>query len=103
MSPSGAELLRHIKSQIEEVDPSEVNELIDEGVTIVDVRGSEEFATGHLPGAKSVPRGHLESRIEGVVPDRSAAGDPLLRLGQPLGLRRAHARARTWATSTCAR
>ena len=44
---------------------------IDEGVAIVDVRGTEEFATGHLPGAKHVPRGYLESRIEGVVPDRS--------------------------------
>src|SRR2546425_4757157 len=66
MSPSsGAELLRQVKSRIDEVDPSEVNELIDEGVTIIDVRGSEEFATGHLPGAKSIPRGHLESRIEG--------------------------------------
>ena len=72
MSTSGAELLRQVKSQIEEVDPSEVNELISEGGTIVDVRGSEEFATGHLPGAKSIPRGHLEQRIEGVAPDRSA-------------------------------
>src|SRR5438309_3376630 len=72
MSPSGAELLRRVKSQIAEVDPSEVKELIGEGVAIVDVRGSEEFATGHLPGAKSIPRGHLESRIEGAAPDRSA-------------------------------
>src|SRR2546421_9881719 len=72
MSPSGAELLRRVKSQIAEVDPSEVNELLEEGVAIVDVRGSEEFATGHLPGAKSIPRGHLESRIDMLVPDRSA-------------------------------
>ena len=72
MSTSGAELLRQVKSQIQEIDPSEVKELAHEGVTIIDVRGSEEFATGHLPGAKSVPRGHLESRIEGVVPDRSS-------------------------------
>src|SRR5947209_9050308 len=72
MSTSAAELLRQVKSQIEEVDPSEVNELLEEGVTLVDVRGSEEFATGHLPGAKSVPRGHLESRIDMLVPDRSA-------------------------------
>src|SRR6195256_2832641 len=71
MSPSGAELLRQVKSQIEEVDPSEVKELIDEGVAIIDVRESEEFAAGHLPGAKHVPRGYLESRIEGIVPDRS--------------------------------
>ncbi len=72
MSPSGAELLRQVKSQIDEVDPSEVAELIDEGVTVVDVRETEEFAAGHLPGAKHVARGYLESRIEGVVPDRSA-------------------------------
>jgi sulfur-carrier protein adenylyltransferase/sulfurtransferase len=71
MSPSGAELLRQVKSQIEEVDPSEVNELIHEGATVIDVRETEEYAAGHLPGAKHVPRSYLESRIEGVVPDRS--------------------------------
>jgi molybdopterin/thiamine biosynthesis adenylyltransferase/rhodanese-related sulfurtransferase len=72
MSPSGAELLRQVKSQIDEVDPSEVNELIDEGVALIDVRETEEFAAGHLPGAKHVPRSYLETRIEGVVPDRDA-------------------------------
>ncbi len=71
MSPSGAELLRQVKSQIEEVDPSEVKELIDEGVAVVDVRETDEFSAGHLPGAKHVPRSYLETRIEGVVPDRS--------------------------------
>jgi sulfur-carrier protein adenylyltransferase/sulfurtransferase len=72
MSPSGAELLKQIKSQIDEVDPSEVHELIDEGVAIIDVRETEEVAVGHLPGAKHVPRSYLETRIEGVVPDRNA-------------------------------
>ncbi|MFZ2050106.1 MAG: molybdopterin-synthase adenylyltransferase MoeB [Solirubrobacteraceae bacterium] len=72
MSTSSAELLRQIKSQIEEIDPAEVKELLDEGVVIVDVRGTEEAAAGHLPGAKLIPRGHLEQRIEGAVPDRSA-------------------------------
>src|SRR5438552_13307276 len=71
MSPSGPELLRQIKSQIEEMDPAEVHELIDEGVAVVDVREAEEFAAGHIPGAKHVPRSYLESRIEAAVPDRS--------------------------------
>jgi molybdopterin/thiamine biosynthesis adenylyltransferase/rhodanese-related sulfurtransferase len=71
MSPSGPELLRRVKSEIEEVDPSEVAELIDEGVTVVDVRETDEFTSGHIPGAKHVPRSYLETRIEGVVPDRS--------------------------------
>src|SRR6202161_3368676 len=69
---SSAELLRRVKSQIDEVDPSEVKELIDEGAAIIDVRETDEFASGHLPGAKHIPRGYLESRIEGAVPDRDA-------------------------------
>jgi sulfur-carrier protein adenylyltransferase/sulfurtransferase len=72
MSPSGAELLRQVKNQIQEIDPARVRELIDEGVAIIDVRETDELATGHLPGAKHVPRSYLETRIEGVVPDRSA-------------------------------
>src|SRR6476659_878137 len=71
MSVSGAEYTRRIKQQITEVDPSAVHELVNNGVAIVDVRESEEYSVGHLPGAKHVPRGYLESRIEGAVPDRS--------------------------------
>src|SRR5271169_3919429 len=71
MSPSGAELIRRVKSQIDEIDPGDVHELVGNGVAIVDVRETDEFATGHLPGAKHVPRGFLESRIEGIVPDHS--------------------------------
>jgi rhodanese-related sulfurtransferase len=71
MSPSGAELLRTVKERINEVDPAAVHEQMNNGATIVDVREAEEFAAGHLPGAKHVPRGYLESRIEGIVPDRA--------------------------------
>jgi molybdopterin/thiamine biosynthesis adenylyltransferase/rhodanese-related sulfurtransferase len=70
MSPSGAEFIRQIKAGINEIDPSAVHELIGDGVAIIDVRETEELASGHLPGAKHVPRGYLESRIDGVVPDR---------------------------------
>jgi sulfur-carrier protein adenylyltransferase/sulfurtransferase len=69
--PSGTEFIRQIRSQVTEVDPAEVSELAHEGVAIVDVRETEETESGVLPGAKHVPRGYLESRIEGVVPDRS--------------------------------
>jgi molybdopterin/thiamine biosynthesis adenylyltransferase/rhodanese-related sulfurtransferase len=70
MSPSGAEFIRQIKAQVNETDPSIVHELVGNGVAIVDVRETEEFAAGHLPGARHVPRSYLESRIEGIVPDR---------------------------------
>jgi len=76
MSPSGAEVIRNIKSQIDEVDPSEVHgELARNGdrrVVIVDVRETDEWDAGHIPGAVHVPRGYLESRIEGAVRDREA-------------------------------
>ena len=91
MSPSGAELLRQVKSQIDEVDPSEVHELIDEGVAIVDVRETEEFAAGHLPGASTCPRSYLERASRASSPDRDAQIDPLLPVRQPLRVRRAHA------------
>ena len=71
MSVSGPELLRRVREQINEVDPSEVAQLLGEGVTVVDVRETEEVAQGKLPGAVHVPRSYLETRIEGIVPDRT--------------------------------
>jgi molybdopterin/thiamine biosynthesis adenylyltransferase/rhodanese-related sulfurtransferase len=70
---SGTELIRRIKDQIEEVDPKEVHDLQEHGngAVIVDVREQNEFEESHLPGALHVPRGHLESRIEGSAPDKS--------------------------------
>ena len=71
MSLSGSEYVRRIKDRIDEVDPSEVRELAGEGIALIDVRETEEWDVGHLPGAKHVPRGYLESRIDAAVPDRS--------------------------------
>jgi len=73
MSPSGAEVIKEIRSQVDEVDPQAVrDERGRNGLVLVDVRESEEFEREHIPGAKHVPRGYLESRIEGAVPDRDA-------------------------------
>jgi sulfur-carrier protein adenylyltransferase/sulfurtransferase len=70
---SGAELIRQVKEQIREVDPREVHDLSQNGngAVIVDVREQHEFEEAHIPGAVHVPRGHLESRIEGAAPDKS--------------------------------
>jgi molybdopterin/thiamine biosynthesis adenylyltransferase/rhodanese-related sulfurtransferase len=81
MSPSGAEVIRQIRSRVEEVDPSDVRAALNgngngngngHGVVLLDVRESEEWDAGHIPGAKHVPRGYLESRVEGAIgADRS--------------------------------
>src|ERR1700744_3341445 len=70
MTPSGAEVLRQIKSRIPEVDPADVRAQLGNGAVVVDVREAEEWSTGHIPGAKHVPKSYLESRIEGSAPDR---------------------------------
>jgi sulfur-carrier protein adenylyltransferase/sulfurtransferase len=71
MSPSGAEVLRQIRSRIDEVDPAEVREQAANGAVVIDVREVDEWSSGHIPGAKHVPKSYLESRIEGAAPDRS--------------------------------
>ena len=77
---SGQQLIKDARSQIHELDPSEVKELLDRRASngsaaaapvILDVREQVEYEMGHIPGAVHVPRGHLETRIEGAVPDRS--------------------------------
>jgi molybdopterin/thiamine biosynthesis adenylyltransferase/rhodanese-related sulfurtransferase len=72
VSPSGADVLRQIKSRIQEVDPAAVREQLGNGAVVVDVREPDEWAAGHIPGAKHVPKSYLESRIEGAIPDRAS-------------------------------
>src|SRR3954462_8896860 len=70
MSPTGAEVIRQIRSRIQEVDPAEVSEHLGNGITLIDVRESEEWDAGHIPGARHVPRGYLESRVEAAAPEK---------------------------------
>ena len=63
------ELLQRTKSEISEVDARGAEAL--EGAIWIDIREADEWQEGHLPGAVHVPRGFLESRIEGVVPDKA--------------------------------
>ena len=72
MSPSGAEVIKKIRERIHEIDPADVREGLGNGVVLVDVREGEEFERERIPGAVHVPRGYLESRIEGAVSDRDA-------------------------------
>ena len=64
------ELLAQVKEEIDEVGAAEARERQGEAL-FVDVREREEWEEGAVPGAVHVPRGQLESRIEGLVPDRS--------------------------------
>jgi len=62
--------LQKTKAEIAEVDARQAQEMKD--ALFVDVRERDEWEEGHIPGAVFVPRGNLESRIEGVAGDRSS-------------------------------
>jgi sulfur-carrier protein adenylyltransferase/sulfurtransferase len=66
------DLLSQVKSEIDEVDSTRVNALLagDDPPVLIDVRDRDEWDEGHIPGAIHVPRGNLESRIEGAAPDK---------------------------------
>jgi sulfur-carrier protein adenylyltransferase/sulfurtransferase len=66
------DLLARTKSEIREVTTAEADELRRKpGAVVLDVREPDEYEQGAIPGALHIPRGQLESTIEGRVPDRS--------------------------------
>jgi sulfur-carrier protein adenylyltransferase/sulfurtransferase len=62
------ELLQQVKSEIDEIGAPEARDRQD--ALFLDVREQDEWDEGAVPGAVHIPRGQLESRIEGLVPDR---------------------------------
>jgi molybdopterin/thiamine biosynthesis adenylyltransferase/rhodanese-related sulfurtransferase len=67
--PTYRELLDQTKAEISEVDARGAQAIDD--ATWIDVREIDEWQEGHIPGARHVARGFLESRIESAVPDKS--------------------------------
>ena len=69
--PSFRDLLNAAKSEIREVEPGEAEQMVSSGATLLDVREGDEFEQGAVPGSVFLPRGHLESQVEGKLPDKS--------------------------------
>jgi len=74
MAKSLADLVAEALREVEEVPPEEARRRLDaperEGWHFVDVREPDEFAAGHVPGARSFPRGFLEVRADLEHPKR---------------------------------
>jgi molybdopterin/thiamine biosynthesis adenylyltransferase/rhodanese-related sulfurtransferase len=67
--PSYRDLLARVRAEIEEISTSDAAGL-DGGPVFLDVRERDEWDEGHIPGALHAPRNNLESRVEGLVPDK---------------------------------
>src|SRR4051795_9633255 len=68
------EILQQTKKQIREIDTAAADELRSQpNVVVLDVREPDEYDQGAVPGALHIPRGHLESQVEGKIIDKSAS------------------------------
>jgi adenylyltransferase/sulfurtransferase len=72
MAQSFPYMLQNVRKQIREAGPLEVFETTKQphAPVLVDVRELEEYSQGAISGARHIPRGYLEMRIEQEVPDR---------------------------------
>jgi molybdopterin/thiamine biosynthesis adenylyltransferase/rhodanese-related sulfurtransferase len=81
---SFAGYLKDVKRQIRETDVEHVKKVVLDragkpgdgngaGPILVDVREKDEYLEGYIPGARWIPRGFLESRVEDQIPEKSAA------------------------------
>jgi len=67
---TGADLVEEARARIREIAAAEVKAMIErgDGAIYLDVREPNEWNLGHLPQAVHIPRGNLESKVEGLVP-----------------------------------
>jgi rhodanese-related sulfurtransferase len=73
MSDSSTAFLRlanKVRSQIVEITPQEFSRAKPSPV-IIDVREADEYAQGHIAGAKALSRTILEQKVNQVIPDFS--------------------------------
>lgn len=67
-----AQLLSDAAAQVPFMSMEELRDRIGANrrdLTVLDVREKDAFATGHVPGARHLPRGQLELRINDELPD----------------------------------
>ncbi|MGH2541517.1 MAG: molybdopterin-synthase adenylyltransferase MoeB [Ardenticatenaceae bacterium] len=71
---SGREYLQEVLARVPEMTVHELQERMrnGSGLRVLDVRERDEFDQGYVPGARFIPRGHLEMQVENWEPDRDA-------------------------------
>lgn len=64
------DLLLAAKAEISEISTETAAARVAAGYTVLDVREPDEYQEGALAGAIHIPRGHLESQLEGRIIDK---------------------------------
>lgn len=70
----GRDIVKQAKAEAEPLELEEVRDMIRrrEPMTLVDVRESDEWRAGHLPGALHIPRAFLELQVDDKLPEKDA-------------------------------
>ncbi|HET6284047.1 MAG TPA: molybdopterin-synthase adenylyltransferase MoeB [Polyangia bacterium] len=80
---SFGKILKDLKTRIRETDVESVRKVVEAqkgkagdgngaGPILVDIREKDEWSEGFIPGARWIPRGYLELRVEDQIPERSS-------------------------------
>jgi molybdopterin/thiamine biosynthesis adenylyltransferase len=66
-------MLADAKAAVREIDPAQAEQEISaEKAVVLDVREPDEYEQGALPAAVHIPRGTLETSVEGRIPDKAS-------------------------------
>ncbi len=70
--PTFQDIISETKKQISEIKPEDLKAWLDskKPLTLVDVREKDEQERGVIPNALLLPRGFLELKIEGLIPNK---------------------------------
>jgi rhodanese-related sulfurtransferase len=70
--PEYKQLVDEAKRDIKEIDPAELKRMQQsrQNFTLIDVREPDEVAQGAIAGAKTLPRGQLEHKIDTITADK---------------------------------
>jgi molybdopterin/thiamine biosynthesis adenylyltransferase/rhodanese-related sulfurtransferase len=74
MAKTFQEIMADARKEIPEMTAQQVYELLKNNgnsPVLLDVREKDEWREGHLEGAISLPRGFLEIKVEGAIPDKA--------------------------------
>lgn len=58
-------------SPVPAVEPAEAQRLLDDGAFALDVREPDEYAAGHVAGARLIPLGQLAQHLQAIPRDRT--------------------------------
>jgi len=73
MAKNFQQIMDEARKEIKELSVQQVKDLLERNGKhlLLDVREGEEYRSGHLEGAVSLPRGFLEIKVESAVPDKA--------------------------------